>query len=278
MAQPNPEAASLGVSDLAGLDDAAIDARLADVSAAEMGRLADELATRLGARLGDPGSHERFLIRLVFVEQRDVYERDVEYAGGAWRCGARGEGTPNVVVRWQGMAACIRSENGDLRPHTPFLVGLSEVEGRVEDQDAFARALAARSTEPLGRAYALRGLPDREVIARLERMDVMALLRALGATAAEAEVVSGRAAHTGRRTVTQFEVTVAGQTYRTQTVVDVDDWDVHEGIVTEPTYVLRMRNPADLGRLCTGESTLVELITSGGVELVGDAAVFARTQ
>jgi hypothetical protein len=266
----------MAVEALAGLSDAEIDAALSRAADDEIQHLVGELAGRLAGRLSPNFGIEGFVLRLEIVELRDLYERDVEFRSGVWRVLDDVARAPNVVSRWQGLAALVRCENEDLRAQTPVLLGLCQVEGAEGDLDAVARALAQETNDPLGRAYLLRALPDRELLLQLQQFDIQALLHAVSTVGAEVAQLAGGAARLDREIVTHFEVAFEGTTYCTQTVSNAGGFVVHDEVVGEPTITIRIRNAVDFARICTGEATLIELIAGGRIEVVGDLTVFAQ--
>jgi len=272
-------AARLTIASLAGLEAEEIDERLAGaIDDTALEGLADELADSFAARMAVvPFDRDEFVVRLVVVERRGVYERDVEYLDGRWRVAhAPRTESPHLVSRWQGFAPLVRCENGDLHVQSAAIVGLCEVEGTVEDQEAVMRCLALGTDEAMARVFMLRGLSDRELARELEHIDMPSLVRDVTEIGAEVARHLGSGSGLGRTVVTQLEVEHQGQTYVTQTVVDGETTTVHEHAVLPPTVTVRFANPVDFARICTTETTPVELVASGKVEVEGDISMFAQ--
>jgi hypothetical protein len=273
----SPVQEALRASSFAGVPLDEIDGILAAADDAGVEALVDELAASLARRLSATPFHEDdFVIRLVVIERRDLYERDVEHTEGAWHVRAELATQPRIVSRWQGLAPLVRCENGDLPIQSAAMVGLCHVEGSPDDQDAVTRSLAFGADDALARIYRLRGHSDRDVAQALETIDLQEAVRGFTEIGAEVARHFGNAHGLGRRVVTQLEVVTASRTYMTQTVADDESTVVHEEPVMTPTVVIRFVSAVDFARICMGETTPIELVAAGKIQVEGDISVFAQ--
>lgn len=269
-------AESLTIAALAGLDRDAVEARIAAADDRTVVTLVDEITRRTLDRLStEPAGRARFVVRIVIVERRDLYERDLVWDGSGWSIATDVRGEADVVSRWQGLVPIVWCETGELLLAAAVAVGFCQSEGAVESQELLARILAtADRGNPLAHLYLARGLPDRAILATLESIDMQGLLRAMCEVGAQ---ISRHGLGLGQReSVVQVDVPLGGRTYIAQTITTSDGVAVRDGTPEPPTVVIRFRNAIDFARTCTGERTAVELIAAGAVELVGDLAVFAQ--
>jgi len=267
---------NLTLAALAGLDRAAIDARIDAAADSAVVALVEEITQRsLGRLVSQRVDRARFVARSVIVERRDLYERDLVWDGTAWSASTDVQGEADVVSRWQGLAPLVWCELGELHLVAAVAVGLCQTEGALEDQEMLTRVLAAADSEsPLARVYLARGLPDRDLLRTLETVDMQALLRSVSQVGAQ---ISRHGLGLGQRdAVVQVDVDFDGRCYSTQTITADGGVAVHDGAPQQPSVVIRFRNTVDFARTCTGERTAVELIAAGAVELVGDLSVFAQ--